>query len=161
MGCEFGQWREWNHDRSLDWQLLEDAAPHAGIRQPACATSTASTDREPALYRDGLRSVRLPVDRLQRQREQRGVVPPPRRAIRATFVVVVLNFTPVVRPGYRVGVPEAGHYRELLNSDSEIYGGSNHGNAGGVESQPAPAHGHGHRLDLRLPPLSALYLKKV
>jgi len=76
-------------------------------------------------------------------------------------VVVVLNFTPVVRQAYVVGVPEAGRYRELINTDSEIYGGSNQGNAGEVASQPVPAHGHAHRLELLLPPLSALMLKRV
>jgi 1,4-alpha-glucan branching enzyme len=76
------------------------------------------------------------------------------------FVVVVLNFTPVVRHGYVVGVPEAGVYRELINTDSEIYGGSNQGNAGAIASQPVAAHGHPQRLQLTLPPLSCLILKK-
>ena len=76
------------------------------------------------------------------------------------FVVVVLNLTPVVRHDYVVGVPEAGVYRELLNTDAEIYGGSNQGNAGAVATVPEPAHGHPHRLRLLLPPLSCLILKK-
>jgi len=79
---------------------------------------------------------------------------------RHNVLIVVLNFTPVVRADYVVGVPEPGGYRELINTDSEIYGGSNKGNAGAVFSQPVPAHGHAHRLQLLLPPLSCLILKK-
>ena len=76
------------------------------------------------------------------------------------FVVVVMNFTPVPRPGYVIGVPEAGRYRELLNSDAAVYGGSNLGNAGSVPSDPVPAHRRPHSLRLLLPPLSCLLLKR-
>jgi 1,4-alpha-glucan branching enzyme len=74
------------------------------------------------------------------------------------FVVVALNFTPVAREGYRVGVPAGGAYRELLNSDSSVYGGSNVGNLGGLLAQPVPMHGHPQSLALTLPPLAALIL---
>jgi 1,4-alpha-glucan branching enzyme len=157
MGCEFGQWPEWDHDRGLEWAHV-DAAPHAGIRNLVrdlnrlyrSEPALFETDFDPSGFQwidcnDNENSV---VSFLRRGRDPRDVV------------VIVLNFTPVVRQGYVVGVPEAGHYRELINTDSEMYGGSNQGNAGGVESQPAPAHGQLHRLELRLPPLSALYLKK-
>ena len=77
------------------------------------------------------------------------------------FVVVAVNFTPVPRPDYVIGVPEPGHYVELLNSDAGIYGGSNLGNAGGLESTPVPAHGRPHRLSLMLPPLGCLMLKRI
>ena len=72
----------------------------------------------------------------------------------------VTNFTPVPRPEYRLGVPEAGYYRELLNSDSAQYGGSNTGNAGGVESTPAPMHGFDQSLSLTIPPLGFVLLKR-
>jgi 1,4-alpha-glucan branching enzyme len=75
-------------------------------------------------------------------------------------VVAVLNWTPLVREGYRVGVPEPGYYRELLNSDAQPYGGSNVGNQGGRSSEPVPAHGHAQSLVLTIPPLGALYLKR-
>jgi 1,4-alpha-glucan branching enzyme len=75
------------------------------------------------------------------------------------FVVVVLNWTPVVRFSYRIGVPEAGYYRELLNTDAGIYGGGNMGNEGGVASEPIPAHGHAQSIVLTLPPLGGLLLK--
>ena len=75
-------------------------------------------------------------------------------------VVVVLNWTPLVRQSYRVGVPEPGYYRELLNSDASTYGGSNVGNEGGRASEPVPAHGHQHSLVLTIPPLGVLFLKR-
>ena len=74
-------------------------------------------------------------------------------------MVFALNMTPVVRTGYRFGVPEAGFYKEVLNSDAELYGGSNKGNAGGVHSEPTPWNNRPHSLTLTLPPLSALFLK--
>ena len=73
---------------------------------------------------------------------------------------MIANFTPVPRSGYRVGVPQAGWYRELLNSDSGAYGGSNMGNAGGVPTEPIPSHGFDHSLSLVVPPLGFLLLKK-
>jgi len=78
----------------------------------------------------------------------------------ADFVVVAINFTPVPRDGYVIGVPEPGAYVELLNSDAEMYGGSNLGNAGVIPSEPNPAHGRPHRLSLVLPPLACLILKR-
>ena len=76
------------------------------------------------------------------------------------FTVVVLNFTPVPRPVYRVGVPEPGYYAERLNTDAQIYGGTNLGNAGGVEAEAVEAHGHPWSLQLLLPPLACLMLGK-
>jgi len=76
-------------------------------------------------------------------------------------VVVVENFTPVPRQKYRVGVPRAGCYREIINSDAAIYGGGNIGNAGAVYTEPIPAHGHAQSLSLTLPPLGMLMLKPV
>jgi len=77
------------------------------------------------------------------------------------FLVVVCNFTPVPRRGYRVGVPEGGYYRELLNTDAAVYGGSNMGNAGGLWAEPAPWQGLPWSISATLPPLSALVLKRV
>jgi 1,4-alpha-glucan branching enzyme len=75
-------------------------------------------------------------------------------------VIVVVNFTPVPRASYRVGVPQAGYYAELLNSDSATYGGSNLGNAGGVTSEPIARHGFEQSINLTVPPLACLFLKK-
>jgi 1,4-alpha-glucan branching enzyme len=74
-------------------------------------------------------------------------------------VLIVCNFTPIPRVGYRVGVPEGGYWRELLNSDAKEYGGTGWGNLGGVHAEAEPAHGRPFSLKLTLPPLSALFLK--
>ena len=139
MGDEFGQWREWNHDRSLDWHLLDDPA-HAGLRRfvagaelALCAASrrcTKWTSIRPASAGSIATTTRTASSR------SCG-----RRANPDDFVVMLFNFTPVPRSDYRIGVPAAGYYAELLNSDSAIYGGSNVGNGGGVASEPIPAHG--------------------
>jgi 1,4-alpha-glucan branching enzyme len=73
---------------------------------------------------------------------------------------MIFNFTPVPRPGYRIGVPEPGHYAELLNSDASIYGGGNIGNGGGVHTESVAAHGFGQSVRLIVPPLGCLYLKR-
>jgi 1,4-alpha-glucan branching enzyme len=157
MGSEFGQWREWNHDRSLDWHLLDDPM-HAALRryvqdlnwqyhgQPALYES----DFDPAGFRwidcnDNENSV-VSIIRYARDRSD--------------FVVMIFNFTPVPRPQYRIGVPEAGHYVELLNSDAGIYGGSNVGNGGGVAAEAVAAHGFDQSLRLVVPPLGCLLLKR-
>jgi 1,4-alpha-glucan branching enzyme len=77
------------------------------------------------------------------------------------FLLVVCNFTPVVRRDYRVGVPAPGSYREVLNTDSEHYGGSNVGNLGVLSSEPIPAHGYAHSLAMSLPPLATLYFEPL
>ncbi len=157
MGGEFGQWREWNHDRSLDWHLLADPA-HGALRrfvqdlnwhyraQPALHQA----DFQPGGFRwidcnDNENSV-VSIVRHARDRDD--------------FVVMVFNFTPVARDGYRIGVPAAGSYAELLNSDSALYGGSNVGNAGGVQSEPIAANGFDQSLRLTVPPLGCLLLKR-
>ena len=156
MGCEFGQVREWAHDTSLEWHVVQyqvhrgvqawmeqlnrfyrsEPAMHvfdnnpAGIEWVDCndnATSTISL----------LRKSELPPD----------------------TVLVVCNFTPVPRLGYRVGVPHGGYWREMLNSDAREYAGSGLGNLGGVHAELIPAHGRPYSLNLTLPPLAALFFK--
>jgi 1,4-alpha-glucan branching enzyme len=156
MGSEFGHWREWNENEALPWEHV-DAFPHAGIRRFVRDLNDIYR-REPPLHEldhdpagfawidcnDNENSVFSFV--------RRGRSP-------ADALVVVVNFTPVPRMGYRIGVPAPGVYRELLNSDAEIYGGTNTGNAGIVSTEPVPAHGHPQSLRLVLPPLGSLYLK--
>jgi 1,4-alpha-glucan branching enzyme len=157
MGAEFGQWGEWNHDRSLDWHLLDDPM-HAGLRQFVldlnrqyeAERALHQSDFDPSGFRwidcnDNENSV-VSIVRYARDRRD--------------FLVMVFNFTPVPRPEYRIGVPEGGWYAEILNSDSALYGGSNTGNGGGVHSEPLPAHGFDQSLRLMIPPLGCLFLKR-
>ncbi len=156
MGNEFAQWREWNHDRSLDWHLLDDP-PHGGM-QLLVKDLNARYHAEPALFEtdDDPQGFR----RIDCNDNENSVVSLVRYARdRQDFLVTIFNFTPVPRAQYRIGVPEPGYYTEILNSDAELYGGSNVGNAGGVETEPIAAHGFEQSIRLRLPPLGCLYLK--
>jgi 1,4-alpha-glucan branching enzyme len=156
MGCEFGQGREWNHDRSLDWHLL-DTPLHAGLRRfVQDLNRTYRTER--ALYECD--SEPSGFQWIDCNDNENSVVSLIRRAKDGqAFVAAVLNFTPVPRDGYRIGIPMPGPYTEILNSDSEIYSGSNRGNSGIVFSEPIAAHGHADSLRLNLPPLGFLLLK--
>jgi 1,4-alpha-glucan branching enzyme len=158
MGSEFGQWREWNFDGSLDWHLLDDPS-HQGLRQwmqdltgvYRAEAALHAADFDPGTFRW-----------IDCNDNENSVISFVRYApSRHDFVVVVLNFTPVAREQYRIGVPEAGWYRELLNSDAAIYGGSNLGNGGGVGSDPAAAHGFDQSISLTVPPLGCLFLKRA
>jgi 1,4-alpha-glucan branching enzyme len=157
MGDEFAQDREWNHDRSLDWHQLDDSA-HAGMKayvqalngQYLAEPALHERDFDPSGFRwidcnDNENSV---VSMVRYAKDPRD------------FVVMIFNFTPIPRAEYRIGVPEAGFYAELINSDSALFGGSNLGNGGGVWSEPAAAHGFEQSLRLTIPPLGCLLLKK-
>jgi 1,4-alpha-glucan branching enzyme len=157
MGGEFGQWREWSHDRSLDWDLLAHSL-HRGVQR--CSEDLNRLYREqPALHEldeeplsgfqwvdchDADASV-LSFLRIGK------TVPDP--------ILAVFNFTPVPRPGYRVGVPRGGVWRELLNTDAAKYAGSGLPTPGAVEAEPGPVHGRPFSLALTLPPLSALFFR--
>ncbi|MGK2904756.1 MAG: 1,4-alpha-glucan branching protein GlgB [Desulfuromonadales bacterium] len=154
MGGEFAQGREWNHDRSLDWHLLETDSHH-GI-QRWVEDLNALYRRTPALYlldfsQEGFQWIDF-------HDEQNSVLSWLRRDGEGGLLQVVVNATPVARTNYRVGVPEPGYWREMLNSDSREYGGSGWGNLGGVDSVPVPDHGFFDSVSLNLPPLSVLYL---
>jgi 1,4-alpha-glucan branching enzyme len=152
MGGEFGQRREWNHDASLDWHLL-DAPSHRGLqhlvrdlnRLYAAQPALHATDAAPA----GFRWV-VGDDRDQ------SVFAYLRLADGAPPMLIVNNFTPVPRHGYRIGVPTAGVWREVLNTDAADYGGSGMGNAGQVMANGTPAHGMPASVDLTLPPLATI-----
>ena len=157
MGSEFGQWREWNHDRALDWHLLDDPM-HAGMRHYVRDLNQHYL-AEAALHEvdfdaDGFRWIDC-------HDNENSVVSIVRHASNPEdFVVMLFNFTPVPRDGYRIGVPGAGWYAEILNSDAALYGGSNVGNGGGVRSEPVAAHGFDQSIRLTLPPLGCLMLKR-
>ena len=155
MGGEFGQRREWNHDASLDWHLLDDPR-HRGL-QRLIRDLNRFYEAEPGLYAadDRAESFRWIIgdDRAQ------SVFAFTRLAEGAAPVLVVCNFTPVPRHAYRVGVPVAGLWRECINSDAADYGGSGLGNAGAVEADGVSAHGQPCSLLLTLPPLSTIMLR--
>jgi len=155
MGGEIAQEREWNHDRELDWPLLQDPI-HAGVQRLVRDLNRLYAS-EPALH--------------QRDCEPNGfqwtvgddransVFAFVRYAANNPPVVVVSNMTPVPRYGYRIGVPLDGTWREIFNSDSEFYGGSNIGNQGQVMTQAFPAHGQPYSVEIILPPLATIYLR--
>ncbi|MBI3447161.1 MAG: 1,4-alpha-glucan branching protein GlgB [Magnetospirillum sp.] len=157
MGCEFAQEREWNEDASLDWHLLGDAR-HEGVRR-LIRDLNRLYRTEPALHQlDNEPAGFAWIDCCDRDNSvlswlRKGFEP-------SDFLVVVGSYTPVVRESYRVGVPEPGYYRELLNTDSEWYGGANIHNNGGVEAEPVPWHGHDWSICLRLPPLATCVFKR-
>ncbi|MGA9116957.1 MAG: 1,4-alpha-glucan branching protein GlgB [Bacteroidota bacterium] len=158
MGAEIGQWDEWNHEKSLDWHLLE-YDPHRGVRQWLRDLNRVYR-AEPALHQVDFHYTGF--EWVDFRDEQNSIICFERKpASGEGAVLVVCNFTPVPREGYRVGVREPGLYAELLNSDAALYGGSNTGNAGFVRSEPVPMHNRGHSLRLVLPPLGALFLKRT
>jgi 1,4-alpha-glucan branching enzyme len=158
MGGEFGQWTEWNHDGQLDWPLIGQPL-HDGIRL-LIGDLNKLYRTEKALHHNDMSGEGfrwICADDWQNSvycyiRQSRDS---------QDFVVVVLNLTPVPRQGYRVGVPVAGFYAEILNTDSTFYGGSGMGNSGGKYSQPGACHGFGQHVSLTLPPLAMLVIKPV
>ncbi len=156
MGDEFGQTREWHHDDSLDWSAL-DQPLHAGL-QRFVQDLNALYRREPALYQVDFDAPGFEwIDCHDYESSTISLI---RRATdRTDWVLAVLNWTPIAREGYRLGVPEPGYYAELLNSDAEVYFGGNVGNQGGRHTEPIPAHGHPQSLVLTVPPLAAVILK--
>ena len=156
MGCEFGQTPEWNYDHSLDWHVL-DQPLHKGLRQfvqdlnriYAAEHALHEVDFDPAGFQwiDCNDSENSVVSFIRRAKDGKD------------FLVAIANFTPVPRDGYRIGVPAGGPYLELVNSDSQVYGGGNVGNGGVIFTESIASHGHNHSLRLHLPPLGFLLLK--
>ena len=154
MGGEFGQRREWNHDRSLDWHLLEHE-PHAQMMNLVRQLNRVYREN-PALHQldteaagfswvDGGDSENSVVTFLRHGKDG------------APDVMCAFNFTPVPRENYRIGVDRGGFWRELFNSDAREFGGSGHGNMGGVEATPVTWHGRPLSITVTLPPLGALF----
>lgn len=156
MGDEIAQWKEWHHDESLEWHLLQ-YRDHQGILQ-LVGDLNALYRAEPALHEIDFEWQGF--EWLELHDWENSVLAFLRRAKDPNdSVVVVCNFTPVVREGYRIGVPSGGYYREILNTDAAIYSGSNVGNEGGVWARPEPHAGRPFHVSLKLPPLAVLYLK--
>ncbi|MEH6580808.1 MAG: 1,4-alpha-glucan branching protein GlgB [Halioglobus sp.] len=151
MGCEFAQRQEWNHDLSLDWQLLEEE-PHAGVQKLVRDLNRVYREL-PALHE--LDCDEKGFEWIEEENQSQSIFVYLRRGHADTPpVLVVVNLTPATYLDYQVGVPLPGYYRECLNTDSEQYGGSNRGNMGGVQAQEAPWGGQPCQLSLCIPPLA-------
>jgi 1,4-alpha-glucan branching enzyme len=155
MGGEFAQESEWDHDASLDWHATGDLM-HAGMQQLVRDLNNLYR-YTPALHARDCETEGFAW--IDCNDVDGGIISYLRRGAGAEdLAVVVCNFTPVVRRGYRIGVPQSGCYREVLNTDSAHYGGSNVGDVEVIEAEAIPAHGHAVSLVLNLPPLGVLVL---
>ena len=156
MGGEFGQWDEWYHETSLDWHLL-NFDQHRGVKRWMEDLNRVYR-QEPALHEQDFTPAGF--EWIDCTDVDNSVVSLLRRAKNPEdMLLIVANFTPVVRLNYRVGVPRGGFWKEVLNSDSTIYWGSGQGNLGGMEAAPIPCHGRYNSLNLTLPPLGIVFFK--
>jgi 1,4-alpha-glucan branching enzyme len=156
MGSEFGQHREWDHDAELDWGLLQEPG-HAGVQRLVRDLNRLYRTR-PALHaRDDEPAGFSWTEVNDRANSIFGFVRHGHEA--GQHMLVVCNFTPVPRQGYRIGVPQGGMWRECLNTDSDHYAGSGMGNGGAVHAEAVPVHGLSMSLSLTLPPLGVLWLE--
>ena len=158
MGGEFAQWKEWCHDESLEWHVLQYPL-HQGIQKWVKDLNFLYRN-EPALYELDFSAEGFEwIDCNNWEESTLSFIRKGRHS--NDIILVVCNFTPVPRHNYRVGVPRGGFWREILNSDAKVYGGSELGNSGGVEASSMPAHGRNHSLSLLLPPLGILFFKNA
>jgi 1,4-alpha-glucan branching enzyme len=157
MGGEFGQWHEWTEARSLDWHLLEDNEKHRGLQDFVRVLNHLYL-KQPALYEDD--NSWDGFNWLDLHDAQRSILAFVRRAAAShESIYVVCNFTPVVRPAYRLGVSDPGEYSELLNSDDIRFGGGGIVNDKPLASSPTPWHDQPHSLELSLPPLAVVFIR--
>jgi 1,4-alpha-glucan branching enzyme len=158
MGCEFAQRNEWNHEQSLDWHLTQ-FPPHAGMQQWITDLNRLYK-MERALHQVDFHYSGF--EWIDFHDKASSVITFMRKSFDGKEkVIVVCNFTPTPRYQYRIGVPEEGWYKEILNSDSSYYGGSNMGNAGEIAAEPLACHNRSFSLNLTLPPLAAVFLKHL
>ncbi len=158
MGNDLAMWHEWVERHALDWSLL-DHAPHAGVHRLVQDLNRVYQS-EPSLYENDF--VPEGFEWIDCNDADNGVLSFLRRGKhKEDFVLALGNFTPVVRGPYRVGVPAAGLYRELINTDSGVYWGSNVGNLGGVKAEPIAWHNRPYSLEIVLPPLAMLMFKRT
>jgi 1,4-alpha-glucan branching enzyme len=153
MGNEFGQWSEWNHDASLEWHLLNEPF-HAGLKRWVRDLNTLYGG-QPLLHEIEFNSAGF--EWVDCKDSQRSIISFLRRGQNPNDqLLFVCNFIPVVRENYRVGVPLGCYWKEILNSDASLYGGSGQGNFGGLQAAPLPIHGLPFSLNMTLPPLGIL-----
>jgi 1,4-alpha-glucan branching enzyme len=156
MGSEFGQWSEWDHNRSLDWHLLEED-DHRGLQNLVRELNRVYRDK-PALWREDFDAAGFQwIDSSNGDENALAFLRKDPETGRE--LICICNLSPVVRKRYRVGLPRPGKYREVLNTDSENYGGSNAGNGGVVRATGRAWHGQPHSATLVLPPLATLWLE--
>lgn len=156
MGGEFGQVREWVHEESLEWHVLQYPS-HQGI-QRWIKDLNHLYKTEPALHE--LDFGREGFEWTDFSDWERNIISFSRKGKSTDDIILVIcNFAPVLRDHYRIGVPRGGFWKEILNSDSKFYGGNDHGNSGGVEATPIPTHGKTFSLSLTLPPLAVSFFK--
>ncbi len=156
MGAEIGQWREWNHDWELDWPVLGDPQ-HQGLQLWVRDLNHVYRTSVPLWAEDFAPDGFAWIDCHDHDHSIVSLVR--RDPGTGQVVVAVANFTPTPRTGYRIGVPRPGGWRERLNSDAAVYGGSNTGNGGRLEAEAEPRHGHPQSLVLTIPPLGFLLLE--
>jgi 1,4-alpha-glucan branching enzyme len=157
MGNDFGQWNEWNHDASLDWHLVGHDSHHKQLQRWVRDLNTFMRG-EPALYE--LDSDPSGFEWIDCNDVGRSMVIFLRKGVHQNDTLLfVCNFTPEPQHNYRVGAPGGGFWKEVMNGDALIYGGSGQGNMGGVEASPLPMHGRPWSLSLTAPPLSTVVFK--
>jgi len=156
MGGEFGQWQEWNHDRSLDWHLLQFPM-HAGLRRLVQHLNHLYR-KEPALWQ--LDDSYEGFEWIDFHDAESSIVAYFRKAHDGPTLIFAVNATPVPRYAYRIGAAGEGWYEEILNTDADTYGGGNVGNYGGVHADAIPWQGQNHSISINLPPLGVVAFKK-
>jgi 1,4-alpha-glucan branching enzyme len=156
MGGEFGQWREWAHDESLEWHLLQYPL-HSGLQRWVSDLNHLYRSH-PALYQVDFDQAGF--EWIDCNDVEHSVVSLIRRGrYPEDSIVIVCNFTPLTHSNYQIGVPQLGFWKEIINGDAVKYGGSGQGNMGGVEAAPIPLHGRPYSMTFTLPPLAAVFFK--
>ncbi|HLP78610.1 MAG TPA: 1,4-alpha-glucan branching protein GlgB [Candidatus Paceibacterota bacterium] len=154
MGGELAQWPEWSHESSIEWHAL-NSPEHAGV-QKWVSDLNHLYQSQPALHESDFHPEGFEwIDHTDARNSTLSFIRKARS--NGAIVLAVLNFTPVPRQNYRIGVPRGGYWKELLNSDAQVYGGSGQGNGGGVQADGIRSHGRPCSVNLTLPPLGALF----
>jgi 1,4-alpha-glucan branching enzyme len=156
MGCEIGQWQEWNHNQSIEWHLLQNPL-HNGLRRLVQHLNFLYMS-EPAFWEN--EDSYVGFEWIDFHDADNSILTFLRKAESGSTLLFAVNATPVPRHAYRVGAPSKGWYEEILNTDAGIYGGGNIGNWGGMHADPIPWQGRSHSLCLTLPPLSTIGFKR-
>ena len=156
QGLDIGQSDEWNHDQSVPWHLL-DYDEHKGLQNVIRDLNRLYTS-EPAL--NELDHEAGGFEWIDHEDSENSLFSFLRRSRDGETIIAIVNATPVLREGYRLGVPDGGFYEEIFNSDAEIYGGSNQGSGGGIPTQEQEAHGKPHSIEITIPPLGTVFIKR-